>query len=90
MNKTILPKRRLTEEEIRILEAFDNKKYQKLDRKMKRIGKKLRSLLPLVQEIKCFNSDQVRKASVFIDSYDDFCSSLEEDFKNRRNPEDWA
>ena len=90
MSKTILPERRLTEEEIRRIVEIDRKTFNGIIKDLDKIGDLLRGLLPKTQKVKTFGSDEVVKVSKFIDSYDDFCNEVLESFENKNNPETWG
>ena len=87
--KTLIPDRRMSEEEIKAIVLSDRKAFNKVVGDLEKIGNKLRSLLPKIQAIHCFDNTQVQKASKFIDIYDDFCNEIVDDFENKSNPEEW-
>ena len=89
MSKTLLPERRLTEEEIRNIVESDRKLFKSIKKDLNKTGEILRGLLPKTQKIKVFGKDEVLKISEFIDSYDDFCNEIMESYENKSNPEVW-
>lgn len=89
MNKTLIPERRLTDEEREIILKSDIKVFGSVARDLTKIGKKLRAVLPKIQQINCFSAEQVSKFSKLIDVYMECCSDLKEDFENRAKPEEW-
>ena len=89
MSKTLLKDRRKTEEEINLIKKADRKRYGKILSDLNKIGKRFRYLLPKIQQIQSFDTEQVAKTARMIDLFDDYCNEIVDDFKNRNEPEDW-